>query len=62
MAPRKSDRVPDAFEAIGSSANPNRTSREGQELPTDVVKYLRFTNVPPAIAERTFHARTSSTN
>ncbi|KAJ5472300.1 hypothetical protein N7530_006301 [Penicillium desertorum] len=54
MPPRKNDRLPDAFEAISSSDNPNRISREGQELPIDVVKYLRFTNVPPAIAERTF--------
>ncbi|OQE20984.1 hypothetical protein PENFLA_c015G02326 [Penicillium flavigenum] len=61
MAPRKNDRLPDAFEAIGSSANPNRTSSEGQELPIDVVKYLRFTNVPPAIAERTFRAGISRT-
>ncbi|CDM33738.1 unnamed protein product [Penicillium roqueforti FM164] len=38
-------------EAIGSEANAIRRIRKEQEIPFRVIKYLRFTNAPPAIAE-----------
>jgi hypothetical protein len=42
----------DTVEAIGSTESAIRKIiRENQET-TDVVKYIRFTNVPPAIADK----------
>ncbi|KAJ5774540.1 hypothetical protein N7457_009436 [Penicillium paradoxum] len=42
----------DTYEAIGSEARAIRNIiREQQNLPIKVIKYLRFTNVPPTIAE-----------
>lgn len=42
----------DTIEAIGSTASAIRkVIRENEEI-TDIVKYIRFTNVPPAIAEK----------
>ncbi|KAJ5831174.1 uncharacterized protein N7525_009427 [Penicillium rubens] len=51
---RRSDQLLEAFAAIGSSGAPNCTSRKRQELPIDVVKYLRFTNVQQPLQKGLF--------
>ncbi|KAJ5189340.1 hypothetical protein N7491_005674 [Penicillium cf. griseofulvum] len=48
------EKLPDeTYEAIGSEARAIRKIiREQQNLPIEVIKYLRFTNVPPTVAEK----------
>ncbi|KAJ5121026.1 uncharacterized protein N7515_008987 [Penicillium bovifimosum] len=42
----------DTFEAIGLETKTiRRITRQQQNLPIDVIKYLLFTNVPPTVAE-----------